>query len=154
MTLRALKTEDELRAVPLDQPVLIELPSGAIEDDEPVIEAKKQEPKPKSEPTIDPDAKRLQAQLEAAQAAQRAADERAARAERAAQEAQARTQSLEGDLITGGLAAAQAERDAALNEYVRAGEAGDLRAQALAQSKIGRSEAKILNLEAGAAEVS
>lgn len=157
MALRALKTDEEARAVPLDQPILIELPGGTIEDEPEDKKTSKVEPS-------DPDAKRLQEQLEAAQAAQRASDERAskferdaneriAKAEREAKEAHERTRALEGDVINGGLSAAQSERDAAMNEYIRAGEAGDLKAQAHAQSKIGRAEAKILNLESGAAEI-
>lgn len=163
MALRALKTDEEAAAIPLDQPILIELPGGVIEDES---DDKKPEPKARTskvEPS-DPDAKKLQEQLEAAQTAQRTeteraakiereANERVARAEREAAEAVKRSQTLEGDVISGGLAAAQADRDAAMQEYIRAGEAGDFKAQAQAQSKIGRAEAKILTFESGAAEI-
>lgn len=154
MALRALKTEEEIAGIPLDQEILVELPSATVPDEEPeVTETKKTE--------IDPAAKSLQDQLEELK---RQSSERTAKAEREAAEAKrqlaererefaTRTQALEGDIINGGLAAAQNERDAAIAEYVRAGEAGDLRAQALAQSKIGRAEAKILSLESGAAEI-
>ena len=136
--------------------------SGGIED-----EPEKTEPKTrkteKLEPS-DPDAKRLQEQLEAAQAAQRAetersakiereANERVARAERDAADARKRTSTLEGDVINGGLAAAQSERDSAKAALQTAGEAGDWKAIADAQSRIGRAEAKILSFESGAAEI-
>lgn len=161
MPLRALKTDEEISAIPLDQEILIELPSATI--DEPDI------PEPKTPKRTEPDAgaKTLQEQLEAAQAAQRASDERAARAERdatearrlasererEATEARARSASLEGDVISGGLSAAQAERDAAKQEFKRAFDAGDPDAMANAQSRMGRAEAKILTYEAGAAEI-
>jgi len=80
MALRALKTEEEIAGIPLDQPILVELPGGVVEEEE-KQEAKKAD--------IEPDAKRLQEQLEAAQAAQ--ASERA-RADKAEREAAARTQ--------------------------------------------------------------
>lgn len=156
MAQRALKTQDEINEIPLDQPILVELPGGLSSDDadevKPVRVAKKSDP--------DNGAKQLQDQLEAAQAAQRASDERATRAERdaadarrMAQEAQTRTHALEGDLITGGLAAAQAELAAAEQELERAGEAADYKAMAKAQSRIGRASAQVVNLESGAAEI-
>lgn len=157
--LRALKTEEEINSIPLDQPILVELPSGVIEDgvDPGVIE-----PKGESDP-----AKLLQEQLEAAQAAQKLADERAIKAEREreearrlaadrereAREARERTAALEGDVINGGLSAAQGERDAAKQAFKAAFEAGDAEAMANAQSRIGRAEARILSFEAGAAEI-
>lgn len=152
MSLRALKTDEEIARVPLDQPILVELPGG-------VIEPEPEKKSSKAEPT-DPDAKILQGQLEAAQAAQRASDARAEKAERDATEARrvaaeatTRSQSLEGDIITGGLSAAQAELAAAEQELERAGEAGDFKAQAKAQTRIGRASAQIVNLESGAAEI-
>ncbi len=158
---RALKTEEEISAVPLDQPVLVELPDGVGEieigdDKEPVkkIEA-------------GDGSKVLQEQLDAMKAANRAAEERAIAAEKAAGEAQresakharelaeqrTRTDSLEGDFITGSLAAAQKERDGAKAKYIRAYETGDASLMADAQSEIGRAEARILSLESGAAEI-
>ena len=155
MALRAVKTDEEIANIPLDQPILVELPGGM--GDEEISEVKPG--KAAKEPT-DPGAKQLQDQLEAAQAAQRAADDRAARAERdaaesrrMAAEATKRSQSLEGDIITGGLAAAQAELAAAEQELERAGEAGDYKAMAKAQSRIGRASAQVVNLESGAAEI-
>jgi multidrug efflux pump subunit AcrA (membrane-fusion protein) len=153
MALRALKTEEEIAGIPLDQPILVELPGGLTEETPDPKETK-------AKPEIDPDAKSLQKQLEAAQAAQ--ASERA-RAEKAEREASARAQeadterkkraALEGDVINGGLSAAQSERDAAKVALQAAGEAGDWKAIADAQSRIGRAEAKILSFESGAAEI-
>ena len=153
--LRAVKTDEEISHIPLDQPILVELPGGVADEEVPEVKTGKG----KSEPT-DPGAKQLQEQLEAAQAAQRASDDRAAKAERdAAQarreaaEATTRSHALEGDIITGGLASAQAELAAAEAELERAGEAGDFKAMAKAQSRIGRASAQVVNLESGAAEI-
>lgn len=154
MALRALKTEEEIAGIPLDQPILIELPGAG-------------EPETEKKPELDESAKTLQDQLEALQAAnkafeerERAASERAAKAERDAaqarrdaEDARKRQNDLESDVITGGLTAAQAERDAAKQALQQAGEAGDWKAIADAQSRIGRAEAKILTFESGAAEV-
>jgi len=153
---RALKTQEEIDSIPLDQEILIELPGGVSSDDTaPPAEAKQ----PKAKPADD-GARQLQEQLEAAQAAAQANADRAAKAEREAiearrqaQEALTRTQALEGDLITGGLAAAQAEQAAAEQELERAGEAGDYKAMAKAQSRVARASAQIVNLESGAAEI-
>lgn len=155
MALRALKTEEEIAGIPLDQEILVELPS-AVTGDEVVTETKKTE--------IDPAAKTLQDQLEAlqketadriAKAERDAAEARrlAAERERELNEQRTRTQSLEGDIINGGLAGAQSERDAAKQAFKIAFEAGDAAAMAEAQSKIGRAEAKILTFESGAAEI-
>ena len=158
MPLRALKTEEEIAGIPLDQEILIELPSGV--DDLPEPKTEKLEPS-------DPDAKKLMEQLEAAQAAQKAQQERADKAERDAadarkladqrarehQEALKRATSLESDVINGGLSAAQNELAAAKAELQRAGEAGDWKAMAEAQARIARSSAQVVSLESGAAEI-
>lgn len=154
MALRAVKTDEEISHIPLDQPILVELPGGMENEEVPEVKTGKTK-----EPT-DPGAKQLQEQLEASQAAQRASDLRADKAERDATEARrlaaeatARSHSLEGDIVTGGLAAAQAELVAAEQELERAGEAGDFKAMAKAQSRIGRASAQVVNLESGAAEI-
>jgi hypothetical protein len=161
---RALKTEDEISAVSLDRPVLIELPEGIDLGEEPG-EADKVNPEPKPEPEDD-GAKKLQEQLDAALAAQKAEQERREAAEREAvaaqriaaqqaaqaEEARKRAHALESDVISGGLQAAQNELAAAKAELVRAGEAGDYAAMADAQARIGRASAQVVNLEGGAAE--
>jgi hypothetical protein len=156
--LRALKTDEEIALIPLDQPILVELPGGVIANDPPEQENKTGKTS-RVEPS-DPDAKLLQQQLEAAQAAQQTERDRADKAERdaaearrLAQEATTRSQSLEGDIITGGLAAAQNELAAAEAELERAGEAGDFKAMAKAQTRIGRASAQVVSLESGAAEI-
>lgn len=160
MAQRALKTDEEISAIPLDQEILIELPGGTDEGDGGAAE------KPGKTP-IDTGAKTLQEQLEAMQASQKASDDRAVRAEREAAEARritadrerelnetrTRAASLEGDVINGGLSAAQAELAAAESELERAGESGDYKAMAKAQSRIGRASAQIVSFEAGAAEI-
>src|SRR6185312_6716354 len=95
MALRALKTEEEIAGIPLDQEILVELPSANIPEE--VVEDKKTEAKVE----IDPAAKTLQDQLEAlkreSSERERAANDRIAKAEREAAELRTRTQSLEGD---------------------------------------------------------
>lgn len=163
MALRALKTAEEIAGVPLDQPILVELPGGMIEDEGDGGTGLKKEAKTEQ----DTGAKTLQEQLEAAQAAQKVSDERqrvsderaakaereAAQARRDADEAVKRTNSLEGDVISGGLAAAQAEVAAGKLAMQNAGEAGDYKAMADAQERIARAASKVLNFEAGAAEI-
>lgn len=158
MAQRALKTDEEIAGVPLGQPIVIELPGGTV-DEEPPGEPEKPAGKVKSEEPVD-GAKVLQGQLEASQRAQQAERDRADKAERDAAEArrlvveaEKRSTALEGDVITGGLATAQAELAAAEAELERAGEAGDFKAMAKAQSRIGRASAHVVHYEAGAAEI-
>jgi len=165
MALRALKTDEDIAGIPLDQPVLIELPSGVEIEGDASSSLDTKKPDPAS--NLDGDAKKLAEELEALKAAQRADRERAERAEREAaeakrlaserareaEEARKRNTSLESDIITSGLQAAQTDRDAAKAAFKTAYEAGDAAAMAEAQSKLGRAEAKILALESGAAEV-
>jgi hypothetical protein len=157
--LRALKTDEEIAAIPLDQPILVELPGGVI-DDLGDTDATGKGGKVEKTETVDNGAKVLQEQLEASQRAQESERARADKAEReavdarkAVAEANKRTTTLETDVITGGLAAAQAEVAAAESELERAAEAGDFKAQAKAQTRIARAAAKVLNFEAGAAEI-
>lgn len=156
MAARALKTEEEISAVPLDQPVLVELPDGVgeIEDDS-------------GKSVEDTGSKVLQEQLEAMKAANKISEDRAVAAEkreadarrdadtrtRELAEQRTRTDSLEGDFISGSLAAAQRDRDSAKAKFTRAYETGDAAIMADAQSEIGRAEARILSLESGAAEI-
>lgn len=158
--LRALKTDEEIAAIPLDQPILVELPGGVIDvDEEGGIVADKSTGKTKEPEAVD-GAKVLQEQLEASHRAHEAERARADKAERdatdarkLAAEAGKRTAALEGDVITGGLAAAQAEVVSAKQALQTAGEAGDYKAMADAQERIARAAGKILNFEAGAAEI-
>lgn len=159
--LRALKTDEEIAGVPLGQAIVIELPGAAIDEDEDNggIVAEKPGGKSKQEEPLD-GAKVLQEQLEAAQRATEIerlrADKEAlaaADARRLVAEAEKRSTALEGDVITGGLAAAQNELAAAESELERAGEAGDFKAMAKAQSRIGRASAQVVHYEAGAAEI-
>ncbi len=160
MALRALKTDEEIAAIPLDQPILVELPGGVIDDIDNTDDAGKVGKVEKKAEPEDNGAKVLQEQLEASQRAQEAervrreaADARAEKAERAAAEATKRTAALETDVISGGLAAAQAEVAAAKLALQNAGEAGDYKGMADAQERIARAASKVLNYEAGAAEI-
>lgn len=164
--LRPLKTDEDLAAIPLDQPVLVELPSAmaAFEGDGGNDNADHKGKKPD---TDDDGAKRLQSDLEALKA-QSAADRlRADNADRDRAEAirvaadreeenkrlRERSVADEDALISNSLRGAQAERDAAKTEFKRAAESGDFEAQADAQSKMSRAEAKILHFESGAADL-
>lgn len=165
--LRPLKTDEDLAAIPLDQPVLVELPSamasfegdgGNVNDNDAGKDRKDD---------ADDGAKRLQSDLEALKAQSEANARRADQADRDRAEAvrvaaereeenkRLRQRSVDDEdaLITNGLTGAQASRDSAKAEFERAFEAGDPKAMADAQSKIGRAEAKILQFESGAAEL-
>lgn len=164
--LRALKTDEEIAAIPLNEPVLVELPSAmsSFDDDEENTGQNISDNKTGNE---DDGAKRLQDDLEALKAQNARETARADKAERDRQEAvriaadrdeenkqlRAGRESDESALITNGLAGAQTQRDAAKSEFERAFESGDAKAMAEAQSKIGRSEARILHFESGAAEL-
>jgi hypothetical protein len=121
---RALKDDTEIAAVPLDKPVLIELPEGIDLGDDDLGNTETIKTVEKTvEPEEDDGAKKLQEQLDAALAAQKAEQERREAAEREAvaaqriaaqqaaqaDEARKRAHALESDVITGGLQAAQNE---------------------------------------------
>ena len=148
---RALKTVEEIRAVPLDQPVLVELPSGV----EPAEPEKKAEPERKEPPKEDA-AARLQAQLETMQRAhdadkQRLAAERDAAIE-AARVAREQQSTSDQQLNTTSLARAQSDIAAAKLAYKTAMESGDYAAAGDAQEKLSRASAMVLNLEGAAAQ--
>lgn len=165
MALRALKTEDELLAVPLNEPVLVELPTlpGAADDEgaglgdkEPLKVAEKGTDAP-----ADDGAAKLKEHLDAMTAANARADKAerdAAEARRVAKERDDENKALkagrvedEGELIQSALATAQSEERAAQADYEKAFEAGDAKAAAAAQSKMGRASAKIVQYENAAA---
>ncbi|WP_043162140.1 hypothetical protein, partial [Bradyrhizobium sp. Ai1a-2] len=165
MALKALKDEKDIAAVPLDEPVMIELPMG-VDDAGGDIEPGDKK-KPAKVERRDDGSKTLEEQLEAALEAQKKDRERADRAEREraqaervanqraaeVEEARKRSNALESDVISGGLKAAQNELAAAKAELVRAGEAGDYTAMGEANSRIARAQSQIVNLEGGAAEI-
>lgn len=160
MPLRALKTNDELMAVPLDEPVLVELPS--LPGTELEIDAGKQVDPPKDDDPV----KSLQSQIDAQKAATEAANARAEKAEREAAEARRLAKERddenrklqegraedEGAIIQNALAAAQAEQASAQAEYEKAFEDGNAKAAAAAQIKLGRAAAKIVRYEEAAAQ--
>lgn len=163
--LKPLKDDKELAAVPLDEPVLVELEPAATgvadEGDEvvpPLNVAEKDGPADKATER-EGDGAKLQKQLEASQEAERISRERADKAERDAADARAdrdrlRTENVdtEKELLTSSLESAQSEQAAAQAEYEKAFEAGDAKAAGAAQAKIARSAAKIVNLEGAVAQ--
>jgi hypothetical protein len=151
--MKALRSDDELSAVPLDQPVLVDLePAGdTVEVDEP-------EDKPVKVKEEDTGVNVLKEQLDALKRANAAATERENAANRRAEQAereraeainnQSRT---EADAVQSGLSGAQAELANAKLAAKQAGEAGDWEAQAEALSRVGRASSDIREFERAAA---
>lgn len=147
--LKPLRKDEELAAIPVDQPVLVELapePSGA-------------EPDKGAEREVDDGVKTLEQQLAASKEAERQAQDRE-RAERLrADEAEAEANRVksasvdtEKELLTNSLAGAQAESTSAKESFKKAFEAGDSDAMADAQEKIGRAAARVLQFEGAVAQ--
>lgn len=148
--LKALRDDKDLAAVPLDEPVLVELEPA---DAGPAVEVDP-EPEPPARPKREPDddgAAALERQLAAAKEAERAANQRALQAEAEAERLKARGADTEKELLANELASAQAEEAAAQAELEKAFEIGDAKAMAAAQAKIGRAAAKIVNMEGAVA---
>lgn len=157
--LKPIKDDKELAAVPLDEPVLVELEpvaTGALaeadaQDDKGELRVERDEPAD--------GAKTLEKQLQASKDAERRERERATNAERDAQEARQETERIrseqgntEKELLTNSLASAQADEVAAKAAFKTAFESGDADAMAEAQSKIGRAAARVLNFEGAVAQ--
>jgi hypothetical protein len=168
MAKRALRSKEEIAAVPVDQPVELDLSPA----DDPIVVVEKDEPQPKPEPrpkvTVqDPPADEpseretsLQKQLDDLKKAEatRASEleRQLAEARKQAQEFEARsaehqTGELEAqyDSVLNAIGAAESEAQAAENALAQAAERGDYKAQAEAQRKLSRAEASLLNLEQG-----
>lgn len=104
--------------------------------------------------------KNAQAETERERAAREAAERRATQAEHDAERqrrdaASARSEAVESrqETVASGLAAAQADAAAAEQEYIAAFEKGDAAAQAVAQRKIARAEAKSVRLDEARADL-
>lgn len=155
--LKALRKDEDLAAVPLDQPVLVDLePGGSVEVDDP--DGKSEVIDGAGRTQEDPGVVVLKDQLELMRKAREEADKRAVAAENRAQQSdrerieainsQSRT---EVDAVQSGLAAAQAEQAAAKVALKQAGESGDWDAMAEANARIGRSASDICEFERSAA---
>jgi len=165
--LRPLKTEDELRAVPLSEPVLVELP-GPASGSEPDVALSTQQPPAQRQEQSDDVAAALRSQIEALIEADKTRQAQLERAERDRQDAlrvaaertaeatryQSAAEQSENDSLTRGLSGAQAEREAAEAAYTRAFEAGDGAAMAAASAKIARTAAQIVTYESRQADAS
>lgn len=165
--LKALKDEKEIGAVPLTEPVLVEIalpPTGTEPEPqgdgkEPVVE--------KVETQDDGGAAKLQRDLEAMKAADKASRDEVARERKRADDAvkavqerdrqladeRAHREQAVTDNIASALAGAQAEQSAALQERRAARLAQDQDAEDVADVKLARASNKILNYEAAAAEL-
>lgn len=156
--LKALRKDEDLAAVPLDQPVLVDLePEGStVQIDDP--DDKNEVIDGAARTAEDPGVNVLKQQLEALQRANAAADKRAndaiQRAETAERDRAAAVNSqsqTEADAVQSGLAAAQAEQAAAKVALKAAGESGDWESMAEANARIGRSASDIREFERSAA---
>jgi len=152
--LRALKTDEEIKAIPIDQPVMIELPAPPTNAEAGAIDRGAVPAAGASQDHQDPDVKSLQGQLEALQAAQKIKDAENARLANEAREAREAARlaleaqgTAEQQRVTSGLSQAQSDMAAAKQAFKIASEAGDFAAAAEAQEKIGRSSALILHYE-------
>lgn len=163
MALKALSKDEELKAVPGDQPVLVQLPEF-IETPEQAEVPEKKKPDLKIVEKDDDPVKVLTEQMEAMKTAnaaeiarereeRRKSDLRADQAERDRLAALADKAETESDAVTSGLAAAQAEQVAAKAALKSAGEAGDWEAMGEAQARIARSASDIREFERAAAQI-
>lgn len=154
--LKPLSKAEELSAIPVDEPVLVELEpvaSGAEPDDR--AEDAREKPGETEQPDPDAGAKVLQTQMEDMRKAneareltlQRERDE----ARREAREASARAADTETDLISNALQAAQESVKSAKAALKLAIETGDADGQADAQERIGRAAADVREYERAAA---
>lgn len=150
--LRALKTDAELKAIPTDQPVLIELP-GVATNVEVDTERPAGEQQQRQAPAND-GAQSLEQQLKAMKDARAADADRVAQSNRDRDAALARAAAAEAAgvdaeqrIATTGLAGAQADVAAAELAFQTAFEAGNGAEMAKAQSKIARGQAKVLQFE-------
>lgn len=161
MALKPLRKDEDLSAVPIDEPVLVELePAGDDEGDgadtvvvEPVRTAKPE--KKAAEEGVDEGVKVLKTQMEDMRKASAAREAKLARerddARREAQTARKSAAETEADLVSNALTAAQSEAKAARAALKTAIEAGDVDAQADAQERIGRAAADVREYERAAA---
>lgn len=155
MALKPLHKDEDLSAVPLDEPVLVELEPATTgeEGDDTIIEPKPAKEKP--EPTADDGAKVLQTRMEDMRKANALREAKLAQerdeARREAEEARRSAADTEADLISNGLTAAQSEAKAARAALKVAIESGDIDGQADAQERIGRASSDIREFERAAA---
>lgn len=149
MALKALSKDEELAAIPSDQPVLVQLPEFVgVEETE-------------GEPA-DTGSNVLKEQLEAMRKANEIAlsrereqrvdaEARADKAERDRAAAVASQAETETSAVTSGLSAAQSEQNAAKQALKIAGESGDWEAIGEAQARIARAASDIREFERAAA---
>jgi hypothetical protein len=155
MPLKPLRKDEELSAIPLDEPVLVELEPAATnaEVDEPLkVEPKKGE----KEPTVEDGADALRTEMEAMRKANATREAKLARerdeALRSADDARRSAADTEADLIANGLQGAQAEVKAARAALKVAVETGDADAMADANERISRAATDVRDFERAAAQ--
>ena len=170
MAKKPLRTKEAIAAVPLDQPVDLDVSDDPIVD---VLIDDDERPEPKKKlngaelradpPEPDDDAADLRKQLDDLKKAEETARNQIAEHDRRAQEAMRRTQELEQqnsqhqtsqleaeyDSVLNAISAAESDANAAQGVYEKAAEMGDYKAMGEAQRKISRAEARLENLEQG-----
>lgn len=150
MALKPLSKVEDLNAIPLDEPVLVELEPGTGET---VVEEPERKPDParKKDPPADDGAATMQAQMDEMRKARVRAERERDEARREAEEARRTVADTEADLVQNGLTAAQAEEKAARAALKTATESGDIDGQADAMARIGRAAAEVRDFERAAA---
>lgn len=164
--LRAVKTKEEAAAVPSGEPVQVVFPSEDESGTERVTETKPEKvvaPVPREEPEPQPDISALQKQLEAAQKAEKIAQE-ALRTEQqrtveaVRQQETLRTESnkhqenalqAQYDAIVNAMEASRVETESAQRDIENASANADYKTQAEAFSRLARAQANIAKLEDG-----
>jgi len=170
--LKPLKDAKDISAVPLTEPVLIEIaptPTGREEPEAGTDAAQIAAPEVVEQQDDKPDtgAAKLQKELETMKAADKLRTDEIARERKRADDATKLAQDRERELsaarnereqavtdnISSALSGAQSEQESAEQEYASAFQNQDPMAMAKAQGKIARAAAKVLNYEAAAAEL-
>lgn len=155
MPLKPLRKDEELFAIPLDEPVLVELEPAATGE---VVDEPKPAPKPKGEKetAVEDGAATLQAQMEEMRKANATREAKLARerdeALRLADEHRRSAADSEADLIANGLQSAQSEAKSARAALKTAVETGDADAMADANERISRAAGDIRDFERAAAQ--
>lgn len=157
--LKPLRKDEDLNAIPVDQPVLVELEPAVASTEEEI--ATEKVAVPEREEGEDPAVKALKDQMEAMRAAndaeltrereaRRKAEDARVEAERQAKAAKTQTADAETSAVESGLAAAQRERDAAKVAIKMAFDSGDADKLAEAQERLGLATADIREFERSA----
>lgn len=152
--LKALSKDEDIAAIPADEPVLVELEPAAsgLEPEQEIEAAAEKSGKPvKAEGSADEGAEVLRRQMEDMRQARVKAERERDEARREAKVARQSASDTEADLIQNGLSAAQNEGKAARAALKAARDMGDVDAEADAQERIARAASDVREFERAAA---